>query len=251
MDSRPWRLPLPPGCSWFEIDSENVMKCKLQLLHAAGAQLPHGDTATPVTYPLRSHNWNAISADLTGGSWMEALIDKGFDPKQPTVWVLEGILMYLSTDEAQQVLETTAKAAAPGSTLLMHALTDEIMDALRLEFSNSSNTETGNQNLETSANGSASAFDANEEDRETSNIIQESLTFFPRDLMSKWKSSVPKDPSSMLADIGWVQQAVVTRASIALELCGGAPEGKCVFETRQGQGADRHVVFVTSRKGVT
>lgn len=39
MDSRPWRLPLPPGVRWFEIDRVDVLNAKCKALAKAGAAL--------------------------------------------------------------------------------------------------------------------------------------------------------------------------------------------------------------------
>lgn len=39
MDARPWRLPLAPGISWHEVDTQVVLTAKQKLLNAAGAQL--------------------------------------------------------------------------------------------------------------------------------------------------------------------------------------------------------------------
>jgi O-methyltransferase involved in polyketide biosynthesis len=43
MDTRPWRLQLPPGVAWFEVDRHDVIAAKQQLLQRHGAatvQLP-------------------------------------------------------------------------------------------------------------------------------------------------------------------------------------------------------------------
>lgn len=39
MDSRAWRLKLPSGITWFELDRKDVLDVKLQLLKENGAQV--------------------------------------------------------------------------------------------------------------------------------------------------------------------------------------------------------------------
>ena len=39
MDTRPWRIELPPGIYWFEVDRPDVMRAKQQELVSAGAQI--------------------------------------------------------------------------------------------------------------------------------------------------------------------------------------------------------------------
>jgi O-methyltransferase involved in polyketide biosynthesis len=39
MDTRPWRLPLPPNVDWFEVDRPDVLAAKVKTLTRAGVQL--------------------------------------------------------------------------------------------------------------------------------------------------------------------------------------------------------------------
>lgn len=39
MDSRPWRLALPPGIAWFEVDQPDVLAAKSSTLRRLGAQV--------------------------------------------------------------------------------------------------------------------------------------------------------------------------------------------------------------------
>jgi hypothetical protein len=42
MDSRPWRLALPPGVAWFEVDRQDVLHAKAGTLQQHGAQVDGG-----------------------------------------------------------------------------------------------------------------------------------------------------------------------------------------------------------------
>lgn len=57
-----------------------------------------------------------IAADLTD-PWHEALVQAGFDPHQPTGWLLEGFLFYLLNQHVEQILDGVTGLSAPGSRL--------------------------------------------------------------------------------------------------------------------------------------
>jgi O-methyltransferase involved in polyketide biosynthesis len=114
MDSRPWRLKLPAGLAWFEVDRADVLAAKQAALGAAGAELgapptpsmrrgyssnalleakigsmDHHPTAA-VAHPLRAESWVGVAADLGDPAWAQALAAAGFEPGKPTVWIAEG-----------------------------------------------------------------------------------------------------------------------------------------------------------------
>lgn len=247
MDSRPWRLPLPPGCSWFEVDQENVIKFKMRALRSAGAQLPDSDTAATIMHPMRCQRWTGISVDLVEDEWLEKLIYNGFEPEHPTVWVIEGVLMYLHPSAAQQVLATAAEAAAPGSTLILYEGTEELLNDLETEA------------LDRRGSISARKYQSKKKSHDNMNGnnefvpstgIEDSIEYFPTELVKQWKSGLPREPASILEPMGWVQQSITTPAAVSYELCGGAPEGKCAFETKQNHGSDRHFFFYVGRKSI-
>ncbi len=53
-----------------------------------------------------------MEADLCSRGWTQKLRAAGFDPSQPTVWVAEGLLMYLQEGEVQALLAEMAGAGA-------------------------------------------------------------------------------------------------------------------------------------------
>jgi methyltransferase (TIGR00027 family) len=56
------------------------------------------------------------AADLNApGSGREALIESSFDPSQRTVWIAEGLLMYLREDLVSSLTRTLSGLSAPGS----------------------------------------------------------------------------------------------------------------------------------------
>jgi O-methyltransferase involved in polyketide biosynthesis len=134
-DTRPWRLDLPDGVSWFEIDLPEIIDAKrhrLTDLHASlGPKRPAGGGGNPdggavaahSRHPLRAASWAALSADLQRPGWAAALVDAGLDPSRPTVWVAEGLLMYLTHQQSAALLHEAAGEWGPlqGLGNLAHA----------------------------------------------------------------------------------------------------------------------------------
>jgi methyltransferase (TIGR00027 family) len=102
LDTRAYRLPWPESTRLFELDQAPVLEHKEMVLGAAGAR------AGCVRI--------CVAADLTL-PWEQALIESGFSPHQPSIWLLEGILFYLPCETLEQVLKAVSSLSASGSRL--------------------------------------------------------------------------------------------------------------------------------------
>jgi methyltransferase (TIGR00027 family) len=102
LDTRAYRLTWPAGTNIFETDQAAVLKAKEQTLRDAGAQTECSRLA--------------IEVDLTG-SWKEALIKAGFEPDQPSVWLLEGFLFYIPIESITHLLDEVTSFSTLGSWL--------------------------------------------------------------------------------------------------------------------------------------
>lgn len=102
LDSRSLRLDWPAGTVVFEIDQEEVLLFKSRVLDSVGA--------TPVAAR------RSVAADLRE-DWVEVLTGAGFDPARPTVWLAEGLLLYLPNAVEQALFESVDRLSAPGSAL--------------------------------------------------------------------------------------------------------------------------------------
>jgi len=102
LDARAFRLRWPPGTSVFELDLPPVLTVKDEALAQVDAQ----PSCVRVVVPV----------DLRG-DWGGALGGAGLDPTEPTVWLAEGLLVYLDAAAAEQLLATVSDLAAPGSRL--------------------------------------------------------------------------------------------------------------------------------------
>jgi len=102
LDARAFRLEWPDGVHLFELDLPNLFAFKERVLDHEHA-IPRC-ARTVVAVDLRE-KW---AADLTRA---------GFDARLPTAWTAEGLLAYLSDDDARSLVTQVGALAAPGSTL--------------------------------------------------------------------------------------------------------------------------------------
>eukprot|EP00913_Durusdinium_trenchii_P020265 g19038.t1 len=108
MDARAYRLRLPE-LKVFEVD--------LPILFQEKEPLLEGETLT-----VQSRS--VVPTDFSSGEdWSTKLQrDEHFDPTQPTVWLLEGLMMYLTDREATQTLRRIGALSAPHSALFFDAI---------------------------------------------------------------------------------------------------------------------------------
>ncbi|WP_169222547.1 SAM-dependent methyltransferase [Brasilonema sp. UFV-L1] len=106
MDMRAFRLPWLEGTKVYEIDQPQVLNYKNTILKNI--------TPTCQRYTL--------SADLTK-QWHEQLLDAGFRSEFPSIWLLEGLLMYLREQEVHELLKTISSLAMAQSCLGLEAVT--------------------------------------------------------------------------------------------------------------------------------
>jgi methyltransferase (TIGR00027 family) len=102
LDTRAYRLPWPAGTVVYEIDQPDVIDFKTRTLAGLGAE-PTAQRRT-------------VAIDLRD-DWPSALIAAGFDPRQPTAWSAEGLLVYLPPDAQDRLLDNIAELSAPNSRL--------------------------------------------------------------------------------------------------------------------------------------
>ncbi|RZT85999.1 8-demethyl-8-(2,3,4-trimethoxy-alpha-L-rhamnosyl)tetracenomycin-C O-methyltransferase [Pseudonocardia sediminis] len=113
LDVRAQRLDWPAGTTVFEIDQDQVLDFKQQVLDADGA--------TP------SCTRRAVPCDLRD-DWPAALADAGFDHAKPTVWLAEGLLPYLPAQAEADLFAAADKLSAPGSRMAVEALGLDVAD---------------------------------------------------------------------------------------------------------------------------
>ncbi len=116
LDARAYRLPWPDGTTVYEVDQPDVITFKSRVLAEFGAE--PAARRCPVAIDLRN-------------DWPAALADRGFDRRQPTAWIAEGLLIYLPPSAQDALFDNITALSAPGSRLAteyvpdLSALTDE------------------------------------------------------------------------------------------------------------------------------
>ncbi|KPC94899.1 methyltransferase [Streptomyces sp. NRRL F-6602] len=102
LDTRAFRLEWPAGTRCFELDQPGVLDFKLRVLseHDARPSCLH----TPVPTDLRE-------------DWAAALEGAGFTPEEPTAWLAEGLLPYLTPEAEERLFKEIDRLSAPGSRL--------------------------------------------------------------------------------------------------------------------------------------
>jgi methyltransferase (TIGR00027 family) len=102
LDCRAFRLPWPAGVHLLEIDLPEVLAFKERVLAGTGAV--SRCRRVPVAVDVRE-------------DWPAMLLAAGFRPSEPTAWLLEGLLIYLTADETTNLLEAVTRQSGAGSHL--------------------------------------------------------------------------------------------------------------------------------------
>jgi methyltransferase (TIGR00027 family) len=113
MDARAFRLDLPPELAWFELDKPELVALKNEVLSEIRAK------------PKCAYH--PIGLDVTA-DWGHRLMDAGFVPAKPSLWLLEGLLMYLEPNDVGQLLDEITELSAPGSEVLTDSIGQSALD---------------------------------------------------------------------------------------------------------------------------
>ncbi len=108
-DTRAFRLPRPGQIRCFEVDMPETQASKRQLLEKAGID------STVVAF---------VAADFETEDWLAQLVEAGFDPDNPAVFLWEGVIMYLDRPAVESTLRKIA-STANGSVLVFDYFTVE------------------------------------------------------------------------------------------------------------------------------
>ncbi|XP_047322276.1 putative S-adenosyl-L-methionine-dependent methyltransferase Mvan_0910 [Impatiens glandulifera] len=114
MDTRAYRLTCLKETDVFEIDFPDVLQMKNGILDEAIEQTNGCKRAAIISKSL-----SRIEADISDDNWLKELLLRGFSPEKKTVWILEGILYYLTDAKAMEVLKIIADNSAIGETVLL------------------------------------------------------------------------------------------------------------------------------------
>jgi methyltransferase (TIGR00027 family) len=119
LDARAFRLDWPAGTRLFELDAPDVLAFKQAVLSSQSAA-PRCDR-------------RVIEVDLRE-DWRSALLAAGFRAHEPTAWLAEGLLMYLSEPERDALFARIGSLSAPGSRIALDPavwqVSQDVVDAI-------------------------------------------------------------------------------------------------------------------------
>jgi methyltransferase (TIGR00027 family) len=150
LDARAFRLDLPPGGRLFELDLSEILEFKQRVV---GSE--HHEAACERI---------VVPTDLTG-DWARDLREAGFDATQPTAWLAEGLLVYLTEERREAVIDRVSALSVPGCRLGITLASAERRAAPPPAFT--------------------------------------SVPSRPRDYVALWQSDAPADAAAWLEPRGW------------------------------------------------
>ena len=100
-DCRAYRLALPPHITVFHLDFPPVIAYRARVLAGAAPRCTVVD----------------VSCDLSQPTWPAVLVGSGYDASSPALWVLEGVLPYLTPGQISLFLEAIGSLCCAGSRL--------------------------------------------------------------------------------------------------------------------------------------
>ena len=118
-DGRAFRYA-KPGVSWFEVDHPATQRDKLERLGRLG---------------LAASHVRFVEADFTADPVADRLLAAGLEASVPSLFLLEGVAVYLESAVLETVLEQFRQVAAPGSRLAISvSLSREHDEGARARF---------------------------------------------------------------------------------------------------------------------
>ena len=130
MCTRAVRLPFPPGVTLWELDKQVIFDIKEPILESMLTPQER-DLCNRVVVPVDFENPPPKHRADPSGHWAELLVDAGFDPAQPSMWMMEGLTYYLPPEANQQIFKRTAKLTCPGSTIVFDMVNANFMQSQR------------------------------------------------------------------------------------------------------------------------
>ncbi|MEU7928102.1 class I SAM-dependent methyltransferase [Micromonospora sp. NPDC049801] len=103
LDGRAWRMPELVGRTIFEVDQPSSQRDKRERAEVLAG--------TPPTF---------VTVDFARDRLAEALAVAGHRPDEPTTWIWEGVVPYLTTTEVSTTVAALAACSAPTSRLVVN-----------------------------------------------------------------------------------------------------------------------------------
>lgn len=115
-DTRAVRLPKDSRVRSFELDAPKTQAIKMKMLEKAG---------------IDSSGVKFVAADFEKEDWLVRLVEAGFDPGKPALFLWEGVIMYLDRKAVESTLRKIA-STAKGSIVAFDYMTTEPLESQAL-----------------------------------------------------------------------------------------------------------------------
>jgi methyltransferase (TIGR00027 family) len=115
MDTRAYRLAWPHPVDVYDIDRPVVLDLK--------------EAALTEYEPAANVSRHAVRADMVTDDWRAELVSAGFDQARTAVWLLEGVLYYVTESTARGLLAQLAEFCVPGSALICDLVNEVALHA--------------------------------------------------------------------------------------------------------------------------
>jgi methyltransferase (TIGR00027 family) len=102
LDGRAWRMPELRDAIVYEVDHPDTQREK---------------RARAGSLRRQARDVKFVAVDFTRDDLDERLAAAGHDPSQPTMWIWEGVVMYLTPPEVEATLRIASARSAPASRL--------------------------------------------------------------------------------------------------------------------------------------
>ncbi len=112
LDARAFRLDWPPGTRVYELDLPEVLLAKDGVIQASGANA--------------TCERQTVAVDLSEATWPEALLAAGYEPQKPSIWLIEGLLFYLTDDAVDELLAKVDSLTATGSLVGLDVMNSDL-----------------------------------------------------------------------------------------------------------------------------
>ncbi|EFA83906.1 hypothetical protein PPL_02976 [Heterostelium album PN500] len=116
LDTRALRMPFSNSTTVWEIDFPETFEYKETILKEAVKIIP------PISQARNVHT----PGNLIGNNeWISKLEESGFNKNKPTLWILEGLLMYFSNEDIEILMNQISSISPTNSTMLIMTMSEE------------------------------------------------------------------------------------------------------------------------------
>lgn len=116
-DSRAYRFDMPERVKTFEVDHPDTQADKLEKVSRIFGKIPEHVRYVPVDFNIQSLS--------------ETLLSAGYDPGLISLFIWQGVTMYLTPAGVDATLAFIVKNAAPGSTVVFDYIYQAVLDGIQ------------------------------------------------------------------------------------------------------------------------